>query len=446
MNLPKSFRNRFIVSLSLFILLLFLVGIALAYTVQKKIIYDEIRSITLLNHTALEKNLSEAIVYDDIYTIFRIAETIVNNIPLYSNVFVMDKNNEFVLDGKSTKKYPNNLLAKNLITMDLKLSNVKVGSIIFQINEIFIKNKLKNSLMFLMLVHVIAYIIVIILLYKFIDYLLKPFIDLVNKLESSVSFEEIDKNIPASDNDPKEIVKMKSVLGELSKKLRKQVEINIEKEKEILKKDKVVSMGMMAAGLAHHLKNPIMTIKLLLATIRTEIVNKDSYKDIDVIDNELKKMLNVVNEFMNLHRSDNIVISDFKISELFKQLVDNFKHYGDIKIVTPEDDISIKSDFNKMLIIYENLILNSIEAGAKNISISVVKSQNDLYFEIVDDGKGIDKDKLDMVFMPFFTTKFSGTGLGLSYVQHLVNLLNMDIYIDKDYKSGAKFVLKYKCE
>ncbi|MCA1933778.1 MAG: HAMP domain-containing histidine kinase [Calditerrivibrio sp.] len=409
-------------------------------------IYDEINSITLLNHTSLEKSLSEAIVYDDIYTIFRIAETIVNNTPLYSNVFVTDKNNEFILDAKSTKKYPDSLLEKNLKSMDLKLSDMKVGRIIFQINETFIKNKLRNGLIFLISVHIIAYIIVIFLLHKFIDYLLKPFLNLVDKLESSVSFEEIDRNIHLSDNDPKEIVKMKNVLVELSTKLRKQVEINIEKEKEILKRDKVVSLGMMAAGLAHHIKNPIMTIKLLLGTIRMEIVNKDLYKDLDVIDNELKKMLNVVNEFMNLHRSDNTVISDFRVSELFKKLVENFKHYEGIKITTSEDDMFIRSDFNKMLIIYENLILNSIEAGAKNISIKIVKSQNDIYFEIVDDGKGIDEDKFDMVFMPFFTTKLSGTGLGLSYVQHLVSLLNMDIYIDKNYKSGTKFVLKYRYE
>lgn len=446
MNLPRSFRNRFTLLLNIFILILFIIGITLAYNVQKQVIKDEIINITKLKHTVLEKSLSEAIIYEDIYTIYQVTETILSNSELYSNVYIFEKKDVFIIDGKGTKSYPESFIGERFYVMDLKLSNNIVGKIVFEINERFIGNKLHNSLKLLILVHIIAYILVVLMLRRFIDALLRPFSKLVDVLENVNSLENIDEKITIQSNDPKEIVKLKSVLVALAENLKKQLQMNVEKEKEILKKDKVASLGMMAAGLAHHLKNPIMTIKLLIDTLKDEIKSNEGEKDVEVIKTELQKMLNVINEFMNLYKSDNIIIVNVKLVDILDKLYQNFKYHEKLNLIFSRDETIIKTDSNKILLIFENLVLNSIEAGAKNVYINVVKLVNKLHIEVIDDGSGIDKDKIDKIFLPFFTTKWYGTGLGLTYVQNLAHLLNMDIFIDKEYGNGAKFVLVYKYE
>ncbi|MEF3254094.1 MAG: HAMP domain-containing histidine kinase [Deferribacterales bacterium] len=446
MNLPRSFRNRFTLLLNIFILILFIIGITLAYNVQKQVIKDEIINITKLKHTVLEKSLSEAIIYEDIYTIYQVTETILSNSELYSNVYIFEKKDVFIIDGKGTKSYPESFIGERFYVMDLKLSNNIVGKIVFEINERFIGNKLHNSLKLLILVHIIAYILVVLMLRRFIVALLRPFSKLVDVLENVNSLENIDEKITIQSNDPKEIVKLKSVLVALAENLKKQLQMNVEKEKEILKKDKVASLGMMAAGLAHHPKNPIMTIKLLIDTLKDEIKSNEGEKDVEVIKTELQKMLNVINEFMNLYKSDNIIIVNVKLVDILDKLYQNFKYHEKLNLIFSRDETIIKTDSNKILLIFENLVLNSIEAGAKNVYINVVKLVNKLHIEVIDDGSGIDKDKIDKIFLPFFTTKVYGTGLGLTYVQNLAHLLNMDIFIDKEYGNGAKFVLVYKYE
>jgi len=446
MKVPKSFKNRIYLTLNIFILVIFFVGILLAYNIQKTLIEDEIKSITNLNFTIIEKNLAESIIYDDIYTVFSILETISKNTGIYSNVYLLDRNQEYIADAKVLKKVPDFSDSQHFITYDINLSHSYIGKIIFEINKSYVKNKLSNLLINLIILHIIAFFIVSLILKWFINYLMRPFSELTNMLEYTYSLEEITNSINISKHDPKEIVKLKSVLKDVVNKLIEQLKLNIEQQKEIFRRDKIYSIGIMAAGLAHHLKNPIMTIKLLLSNLKSENLTKESINDINVIEQELDKMLSIINNFMLISKDKEIPLKNINTRDLFNQLRINFLPYKDLHIKIPENEIVFQSNFEKLLMIFENLIINSIQAKSKSIEINAQQTDHEVIFEISDDGTGIPYEYSDKIFIPFFSTKNKGTGLGLSYIQNLVQMLHGDIYLDNNYRNGAKFVLRFKYE
>ena len=445
-RITKSFKKRIFFSINIFILLIFITGIFIAYNINKKILFDQMKNIAYINYKTIERQIAEAIIYDDIYSIFSITNGIILNTEIFSNIFILDKNGEYITDAKVIKKIPNQ--KENILSMsyNITINDTKTGTIIFEINKKYFTDKLIRSLYLLILMHIIAFVIVSVFLYKFIDYLLKPLTDLTNKLESVSDISSIPKSVTIHHNDPNEIIKLKETIIQLSKNLLKQIHKNIEQEKEIIIKDKIFSIGMMAAGLAHHLKNPIMTIKLLLTPLRNVIKTDDAKKDIEVINSELNRMLKLINEFMQLSKDTKIAFEEVKVSELFNKILNNFSSLKGVNFNFNSTEISFRSNYEKLLMIFENLISNSINAGSDNISINFFKRDDKIVFELTDNGSGIPDDIKDKIFIPFFTTKKSGTGLGLAYVENLVALLNGRIFVDKSYGNGTKFVIEIKDE
>ncbi len=446
MHLTRSFKKRILYSIEIFILFIFIAGIFFAYNLNKKLFYDEIRNLSFLNFKTMEKPLAESIIYDDIYTIFSIIEGVVINSGIFSNITVIDKNNEYIADAKVTKKIPTITSDDYSISHNIMLNNNKIGKVIFEINKDYINDKLNSSLFVLITLHIFAFLIVSVILYKFINYLLTPLTNLTNKLESISDISSIKEKIHIEKNDPKEITKLKEILIQLSQNLSKQIEKNIEQEKEIIRRDKIVSISMMAAGLAHHLKNPIMTIKLLLTPLKNEIKSEDSKNDIEVIDSELNRMLNIINDFMLLSKETKITFEEILARDLFETIIKRMTGLKGINFEFKYDDITFTSNKEKLLMVFENLISNSVNAGADQITIKLHKTENKTIFEYFDNGSGIPDSIKDKIFIPFFTTKKSGTGLGLAYVENLITSLNGVIYFDKNYSNGAKFVIELKHE
>lgn len=446
MLLTRSFKRRILLFINLFIFFIFVGGVFLAYNLNKKLFFDELKNLSFLNYKTMEKPLAESIIYDDIYTVFSIIEGVINNSNIFSNITVIDKNNEYITDAKVTKKVPNTITDEYLISYNITINQNRVGSIIFEINKTYISTKLNRSLLILIFFHIIAFLIVSTILSKFINYLLTPLTDLTNKLESISDIASIPKKIDFDKKDPKEITKLKEILIQLSQNLSKQIEKNIEQEKEIIRKDKIVSISMMAAGLAHHLKNPIMTIKLLLNPLKKEIKTEDSQNDIEVIDSELNRMLNIINNFMLLSKETKITFEEILATNLFETLTKRVSGLKGVKFEFIYDHIKFVSNKEKLIMVFENLISNSINAGADQITIKANQTDEKTIFEYYDNGSGIPEEIKDKIFIPFFTTKKSGTGLGLAYVENLITSLNGIIYYDKNYSKGAKFVIELKHE
>ena len=110
-------------------------------------------------------------------------------------------------------------------------------------------------------------------------------------------------------------------------------------------------------------------------------------------------------------------------------------------------DIVIKGDKDQVLRTFNNLLKNSIEASEQNakciINISISNDEIDAYINVEDNGKGIEKALQENIFVPNFTTKSSGTGLGLAFVKQAVENAGGTIKFTSKINKGTVFNITF---
>ena len=225
--------------------------------------------------------------------------------------------------------------------------------------------------------------------------------------------------------------------------------------------------GNLARKLAHEIKNPLTPLQLTIDRIKTkyteQLVEKDQYnfkENLKIINNQVKQIENLVNEFSDFARMPKPV---FKINDLIPILIENIK-------LSSEFDKSIKIDFikndKKILFncdkeqlsrVFFNLIKNSVEsilqksekgvAFDKKISIEILDNNDHIKFILVDNGIGFDqiRNVLKNITNPYFTTKKNGTGLGLSIVNKIINDHNGELLF-LPISNGAKVEINFKMD
>ena len=199
----------------------------------------------------------------------------------------------------------------------------------------------------------------------------------------------------------------------------------------------------LARKLAHEIKNPLTPIQLTLDRIENKYIKqinekeKSNFKEnLKIIDNQIKQIGNLVNEFSDFARMPKPIM---KNNNLIKLIEDNIKllseidHKVEIKLIKKSDQIIFKSDKEQLSRVFLNLIKNSIESIQqkaentndfnKKITIEIEGSDDHISIIILDNGIGFDifKKNIKDILNPYFTTKKNGTGLGLSIVNKIIN-------------------------
>ena len=217
--------------------------------------------------------------------------------------------------------------------------------------------------------------------------------------------------------------------------------------------------GSLARKLAHEIKNPLTPIQLTIDRIKTKYTNQIDNKEknnfeenLQIINNQIKQIENLVNEFSDFARMPKPVLKD---NDLIQELDDNIKLLSKIdeeikiKINKKSDKVIFKSDKEQLSRVFLNLIKNSIESIQqkaenirifdKKIFIDIEENIDHIMISMTDNGIGFEglKDNIKDILHPYFTTKKNGTGLGLSIVNKIVNDHNGKINFIS-IKDGAK--------
>lgn len=201
---------------------------------------------------------------------------------------------------------------------------------------------------------------------------------------------------------------------------------------EIEHSQKLKVAATMALGLAHEIKNPLTTIKTFSEYLPEKFDNKDEdfiKKFAKLIPSEVERINNIVHRLLDFSKpappsfeQTNIakLIKDtleFLTSEFLKHKIKAHESYENSELILNIDPKQIKQ-------VLLNLILNSIEAmprgGEIYINVNYVKNSSSAQIEIKDTGCGIQKQDLKNIFNPFFSTKESGTGLGLPICYQII--------------------------
>lgn len=199
--------------------------------------------------------------------------------------------------------------------------------------------------------------------------------------------------------------------------------INLHMNLKEFEKDKNMKINLFK--ITHEIKNPLAVIKGYLSMF--DVNNKEkSIKYIKIIKSEVNRSLNLLSDFMEFTKikinTSNVIFSDLMddIREVLIPFFDakNVKYNFNI-----EANIEINIDYNRIKQVLINVIKNAVEACPNNmglVSTTIFKDKDYLYIFVKDNGSGMDKDTLDNILVPFFTTKENGTGLGVSLSKEII--------------------------
>ena len=185
------------------------------------------------------------------------------------------------------------------------------------------------------------------------------------------------------------------------------------------KTEKLSLVGQLAAGVAHEVRNPMTSIKGFIQLAKISKEWNESY--IDIMLNELSRMETIIYEFLTLAKpSEHLNFVKKNFHTILQQVISLLETQALIRDVTIhaelEEQIFVECDENQMKQVFINIIQNAIEASNKKgtIFISLIRIGTEkIIVQIVDEGQGIPKDRLDKLGEPFYSTKEKGTGLGL---------------------------------
>lgn len=281
---------------------------------------------------------------------------------------------------------------------------------------------------------------------------------------------ELLKNTLKEDNPVKNIVKTfsdesgKSRFIEINTSLLKNEEGNIkgalcsfndvterkEIESKIDKIDRLTSLGELAAGLAHEIRNPLAGIK----TSTQVLANRTEQNDANVllfdkIISEIDRMNKLITDLLNFAKPPTSRLEKRDITKIIRESAKFLEeHFRKCKVnITfnfPLKEYFVLVDGYQMKQIFLNLFMNAIKAMPDGGRISVYIAAKGDFIEIYvrDTGKGISQENLPRIFDPFFTTDPKGTGLGLSVVQKLVIQNGGEIDVKSELNKGTTFCIK----
>ncbi len=178
---------------------------------------------------------------------------------------------------------------------------------------------------------------------------------------------------------------------------------------------------------------------------------EDMYSSLDTIEDRSKGLLKFVTDYKNLTRLPKPSFESLSLSNLLARMENLFSRDMDQAeieyiVVKPLEDRNIWGDSQLIQQVLINLINNSMEAvencPKKSIRLAAELNENKTSIRVTDTGKGIDPEDADKVFIPFFTTRKKGSGIGLSLSRQIMRLHKGSIYFHSD-KMGTIFTLEF---
>ncbi len=242
--------------------------------------------------------------------------------------------------------------------------------------------------------------------------------------------------------------KLEETQQELKKErdnLERQVKLKTE---QLLKTEKLTTIGELSARIAHDMRNPLSTIKNSLEIMKSSQKNMDAKTKIqwDRIDRSLFRISHQVDGVLDYVKVNPLTKKRTKLSFILQDSIKRVSIPKNIKVTLPKNDVVIPCDSERMKVVFVNLIMNAIQAmefkkGEINISVTN-ESPNVVLITIKDNGPGIPQKLIHKIFDPLFTTRQIGTGLGLPSCKNIIEKHDGSIDVASNMSKGTTFLIR----
>jgi signal transduction histidine kinase len=231
-----------------------------------------------------------------------------------------------------------------------------------------------------------------------------------------------------------------------------QLNENVEK---LSQTEREMAWREMAKQVAHEIKNPLTPMKLNVQLLQQKIdLDEKQFKDRFIkvsksLIEQIDSLANIANDFSMFAQITKNKPSKIDVIELLENIISMFQSENDaaINMNTNAAKIYLYADRDHLIRVFNNLIKNAIQSyeenESKEVQINVILHDNHLQIEIKDLGKGIPEEVKDKIFQPYFTTKNSGTGLGLAMVHQMVESMKGEISFKNNQPKGTIFKLTF---
>lgn len=239
---------------------------------------------------------------------------------------------------------------------------------------------------------------------------------------------------------------MLDAISERDKKLKEQT------ERQIVQSEKLASLGRLASGIAHEINNPLTGVLSYSTALYDDLAGTPYQEDIKVIIDETIRCRSIVKSILEFARETRLEKRPENINKIIRDalaILEKHVNFQNIRINKnlTEDLPLLNLDANQMRSVINNLTVNAADAmpngGELRLSTSHDKENGEVVIEVADSGVGISAENMNKIFYPFFTTKETGTGLGLAVTYGIVKKHNGTITVKSVEGEGTTFTIRF---
>jgi signal transduction histidine kinase len=285
---------------------------------------------------------------------------------------------------------------------------------------------------------------------------------LVNAIGSVIAFSitvpvkklvKVTERVTSGDLTVEADVRTRDEIGILAKSFNQMTrELKASRDK-LVQSERLAVLGQIAAGIAHDIRNPLTSVKMIVQLLKRKSHDDDSKESLQVVLDEIDRLEIIVSGLLDFARPMELRLRPANVIDVMKEVVrlmaPNLRHRKiEISIDEANNELihEVMIDTDRMKQVFMNIILNSMQAmpdGGK-IIVRCVQDNDSIQINISDTGIGMSEEVLKHAYDPFFSAKSDGTGLGLTNVKKIIELHGGDIQIDSAENQGTKVIIKIK--
>ncbi len=306
-------------------------------------------------------------------------------------------------------------------------------------------NELSGIISAFINVYVILFVISILSGLILAGYITRP-LQLIKQQIANITLGKQNEKIKWQSND--EIGKLVSEYNQMLVKLEESANLLAQSERESAWRE-------MAKQVAHEIKNPLTPMKLNLQYLQHLMKNNpDDFKEkfekasAGIIE-QIDSLANIANEFSSFAKFPKTNLQTINLAEIIKTSVLTFENHKNISINNQitESDIFVLGDKDQALRVFNNILKNAVQALEETkdpkIEIKAIINNDSVIISITDNGCGINAELKQKLFTPNFTTKNTGSGLGLAMVKNIMQGFDGKIWFESETQKGTTFYLEF---
>ena len=220
----------------------------------------------------------------------------------------------------------------------------------------------------------------------------------------------------------------------------------------LVQQEKQAAFGLLAAGIAHEVGNPLAAISSLVQLLNRRNIEEETREKLSLVDDQLRRIQRTLRELVDFSRPAVNEQTRCDIHAMIDAALNIAKYYkrkkGKTIVTRYAENVPLMMIVRDQLVqVFLNLILNAMDATEEGGTIEIQTSQEDFWLriDVCDDGQGVPEHLQGRIFRPYFTTKATGTGLGLFVSRNIVEQNGGRIELSKTSPEGTTFSVFLEC-